>query len=277
MIKIKNLSVKFAEPVLEEVSLEIPAGRIVALIGKNGSGKSTLANVLVGLKADYSGEVWLDDLKLSRHTKTRDLRAKIGLVLQNPDHQLLFNSVREELLFVLQNLQGRSVKPSRRSANLAANEDFEQRIITTLEAVGMADFIDRDPQTLSGGQRQRIAIATMLVAEPDYLILDEVTSQLDQEGKLAIYRVMRQLKKQGVGILMITNNLDELIHADEALVIHEQKIAKLSHTELVHQPKILEQYGLEVPLTLRLASHWNVESLGEIELKLDESGKSWKI
>lgn len=277
MIKIKNLSVKFAEPVLEEVSLEIPAGRIVALIGKNGSGKSTLANVLVGLKADYSGEVWLDDLKLSRHTKTRDLRAKIGLVLQNPDHQLLFNSVREELLFVLQNLQGRSDKPSRRSGSLAVNEDFEQRIITTLEAVGMADFIDRDPQTLSGGQRQRVAIATMLVADPDYLILDEVTSQLDQEGKLAIYRVMRQLKKQGVGILMITNNLDELIHADEALVIHEQKIAKLSHTELVHQPKILEQYGLEVPLTLRLASHWNVESLGEIELKLDESGKSWKI
>lgn len=277
MIKIKNLSVKFAEPVLEEVSLEIPAGRIVALIGKNGSGKSTLANVLVGLKADYSGEVWLDDLKLSRHTKTRDLRAKIGLVLQNPDHQLLFNSVREELLFVLQNLQGRSDRPSRRSGSLAVNEDFEQRIITTLEAVGMADFIDRDPQTLSGGQRQRIAIATMLVADPDYLILDEVTSQLDQEGKLAIYRVMRQLKKQGVGILMITNNLDELIHADEALVIHEQKIAKLSHTELVHQPKILEQYGLEVPLTLRLASHWNVESLGEIELKLDESGKSWKI
>lgn len=253
MIKVQNLTIKYEQKIFDDVNIEIPAGKIVALIGKNGSGKSTLANTLAGLTKKYKGEIWLDDLRISRHTKVRDLRAKIGLVLQNPDHQILFNSVRDELLFVLQNLQ---------------MQDDDARILETLREVGMAEFVDSDPQNLSGGQRQRIAIATMLVAKPDYLIFDEATSQLDQEGKKSVYKVMRKLVEKGMGVIMITNNLDELIYADEILVIHRQKIAKVSHEELLKQREILEKYGLKVPLTLRLAHKWGVKTMAELEEKL---------
>lgn len=254
MIKIQKFSIKYAQKIFDEVDLEIPAGKIVALIGKNGSGKSTLANALAGLTKKYKGEIWLDDLKVSRHTHVRDLRAKIGLVLQNPDHQILFNSVRDELLFVLQNLQ--------------VQGDYEKRILATLNEVGMAEFIDSDPQNLSGGQRQRIAIATMLVSEPDYLIFDEATSQLDQEGKKSVYQIMQKLARKGLGVMMITNNLDELIYADEILVIHQRKVLRISRDELLKEPELLEKYGLEVPLTLRLAHKWGAKSMAEIEEKL---------
>ncbi len=254
MIKIQKFSIKYAQKIFDEVDLEIPAGKIVALIGKNGSGKSTLANALAGLTKKYKGGIWLDDLKVSRHTHVRDLRAKIGLVLQNPDHQILFNSVRDELLFVLQNLQ--------------VQGDYEKRIFATLSEVGMAEFIDSDPQNLSGGQRQRIAIATMLVSEPDYLIFDEATSQLDQEGKKSVYQIMQKLAHKGLGVMMITNNLDELIYADEILVIHQRKVLRISRDELLKEPELLEEYGLEVPLTLRLAHKWGAKSMAEIEEKL---------
>lgn len=254
MIRVQSLSIKYAEKIFDDVSLEIPAGKIVTLIGKNGSGKSTLANALTGLLKKYQGEIWLDDLRLSRRTNVRDLRAKIGLVLQNPDHQILFNSVRDELLFVLQNLQ--------------AQGDCDTRILETLREVGMADFVESDPQNLSGGQRQRIAIATMLVSQPDYLIFDEATSQLDQDGKKSIYKVMQKLAQKGMGVMMITNNLDELIYADEILVIHRKRIVKILRDELFGQPEILEKYGLKVPLTLRLAHKWKVKTMVEIEERL---------
>lgn len=257
MIKLKDFSVGFETKLFDNVDLEIPAGKIVALVGKNGSGKSTLANVLAGIKRDFSGEVWLDELALDKRTKVHDLRLKIGLVLQNPEHQILFNSVRDELDFVLKNL----------SPSLSELER-ERKIKLALKQVEMADFIDKDPQNLSGGQKQRIAIATMLVSEPAYLIFDEATSQLDDLGKRAIYRVMKKLAEAGVGIIMITNNLNELIFADEVLIIARRKIQSLETGELIKTPEKLEDFGLSVPLVLKMAKKMQVKTLAELEEKL---------
>lgn len=257
MIKLKDFSVGFETKLFDNVNLEIPAGKIVALVGKNGSGKSTLANVLAGIKRDFGGEVWLDELALDKRTKVHDLRLKIGLVLQNPEHQILFNSVRDELDFVLKNLN-----PS------LSELERERKIKSALKQVEMADFIDKDPQNLSGGQKQRIAIATMLVSEPAYLIFDEATSQLDDLGKRAIYRVMKKLAEAGVGIIMITNNLNELIFADEVLIIARRKIQSLETGELIKTPEKLEDFGLSVPLVLKMAKKLQVKTLAELEEKL---------
>lgn len=268
MIRIENFTVKYEAKLLDRVNLEIPSGKIVALIGKNGSGKSTLANVLAGLVTDFAGEIWLDDLRLTRHVKMCELRAKIGLVLQNPDHQILFNSVRDELEFVLRNLGQEKSFGRGKSSNQDQLEVMEAKIMKALTQVGMADFVDMDPQNLSGGQRQRIAIATMLVAEPRYLIFDEATSQLDDVGKQAIYQTMRKLAEQGIGVIMITNNLNELIYADEVLVIHDYKIQKLQQSEILRKKCKLEDYGFATPLTIKLAQKFGVRTMAEIEEKL---------
>lgn len=254
MIELKNFAVKYEAKLLQDVNLTIPSGKIVALIGKNGSGKSTLANVLAGLMTDFAGEVWLDDLRLTRRVKVRELRAKVGLVLQNPDHQILFNSVRDELEFVLR--------------NLGDTEAMEVKVRQALTQVGMTKFVDADPQNLSGGQRQRIAIATMLVAGPQYLILDEATSQLDDAGKQVLYETMRTLADQGIGVLMITNNTNELIYADEVLMIHDYGIWKLQKADLLQKKNELEKYGFATPLTIRLAQKFGVQTMTEVEDKL---------
>lgn len=240
MIKLKNFSCKYGKtPVLENIDLEIPDGKIIAVIGKNGSGKSTLAQVLSGLKLDFSGEVWLDDLKLKRHTPMREIRQKVSLVLQNPDNQIIFQKVSDDLAFVLDNF---GIETSEQ-AKLIAN---------ALAAVGMADYLQANPHELSGGQKQRIVIASAIITSPKYLILDEATSMLDPSGKRAIYNVLQEFRKQGITTLFMTNWLDEIIIADEILVLDERKIFRYGRDELLKDLTIFERHGLEVPLTLKL-------------------------
>lgn len=240
MINLKDFGYKYGKtPVLEHVDLELPPGEIVAVVGRNGSGKSTLAEILSGLKLDFSGEVWLDDLKLKRHTPMRQIREKVSLVLQNPDNQIIFQKVSDDLAFVLDNLgieaprQGKMIK-------------------TALEAVDMADYTESNPHELSGGQKQRIVIASAIITHPKYLVLDEATSMLDPSGKRAIYNILQDFKKQGITTIFMTNWLDEILIADRILVLDERKIFSYRRDELLKDLPILERHGLEIPLALKL-------------------------
>ena len=240
MIRLKNFSCKYGKtPVLEDVNLEISDGKIIAVIGKNGSGKSTLAQVLSGLNLDFSGEVWLDDLKLKRHTPMCEIRHKVSLVLQNPDNQIIFQKVADDLAFVLDNLD--------------IEETQQEKLIkAALKSVGMEDFIQVNPHELSGGQKQRIVIASAIVTQPKYLILDEATSMLDPSGKRAIYNILQDFRKQGITTLFMTNWLDEIAIADEILILDERQVFMYSRDELLKDLTLFERHGLEVPLTLRL-------------------------
>ena len=240
MIKLKNFSCKYGKtPVLEKLNLEIPSGKIIAVIGKNGSGKSTLAEVLSGLKLDFSGEVWLDDLPLKRRTPMREIRQKVSLVLQNPDNQLIFQTVADDLTFVLDNL---SIEKSQQ----------EKLIRSALKSVGMTEYLQANPHALSGGQKQRIVIASAIITQPKYLILDEATSMLDPSGKRAIYNILQDFKKQGITTLFMTNWLDEIMIADEVIILDERKVFTYNRDQLLKDLTIFERHGLEIPLTLKL-------------------------
>lgn len=242
MIKLKNFSYNYDQrSVFRDVDLEIPSGKIIAVVGCNGSGKSTLAQVLSGLNLDFSGEVWLDGLKLRRQTAIRQIRQKVSLVLQNPDNQIIFQKVFDDLAFVLNNLQIETDKQ-------------ESMIKTALAAVDMLDYIQANPHELSGGQKQRVVIASAIVTQPKYLILDEATSMLDPSGKRAIYNILQKFKKQGITTLLMTNWLDEIAIADSVLILDDRKIYPYSRAELLKDPSILEKHHLETPLMLKLLS-----------------------
>lgn len=272
MIKLEQLSCGYpGRSVLAQADLEIASGEITVVIGQNGSGKSTLAQVLAGLKLDFRGKVWLDDLELKRSTRVRELRQKVGLVLQNPDHQILFGKVEEEISFALQNLRLPEV------ADLPRNRREREQIIQSkrreiaeqaLAQVGLKAKIDANPRTLSGGQKQRLAIAGVLALRPAYLILDEATSMLDLPSRRAVYRILEKLKKQRIGVIMMTNLLDEILLADRVLILDGGKMIISTPVEIIQNPEILTQHGLEVPMLLQVAKKLKVSSLRDLREQL---------
>lgn len=272
MIKTKQLSCKYSSQlVLLSLDLEIMPGEITAVVGRNGSGKSTLAHILAGLNLAFQGQVWLDDLKLNRRTPNRALRQKVGLVLQNPEHQILFSCVYDEIDFILQNLNlpASNRPPQNRTVQRETIRAQRKAIITNvLKLVGLSEQTQNDPRQLSGGQKQRLALAGALVVRPQYLILDEATSMLDLAGRREIYRTLAQLKKQGIGIIMMTNSLEEILLADVVFVLDEGKIHQFSPQTLIEKPQILAQYGLEVPLLLEFARKFQTFSLESLRSKL---------
>lgn len=272
MIKLKHFSCGYSRrPVLAVTDLEIAPGKITVVIGQNGSGKSTLAQVLAGLKTDFRGEIWLDDLALKRSTPVRTLRQKIGLVLQNPDHQILFGKVEAEIGFALQNLQLPEI------ANLPKNRRAREQIIqvqrqkimqAALCQVGLEDKLNANPRELSGGQKQRLALASVLALQPKYLVLDEATSMLDLPSRRAVYRILENLKAQGAGVIMMTNLLDELLLADTVLILDDGKVIKSTPVEIIQNLTLLSAHGLEIPLLLQVAKQLKAYNLHELRQKI---------
>lgn len=272
MIKLEQFSCGYpGHSVLAQTDLEIAPGEITVVIGQNGSGKSTLAQVLAGLKLDFRGKVRLDNLELKRSTPVRELRQKVGLVLQNPDHQILFGKVADEIGFVLQNLRLPEI------ADLPKNRREREQIIQAkqleiihqaLAQVGLKDKIDANPRALSGGQKQRLAIASVLALQPEYLILDEATSMLDLPSRRVVYQVLEQLKCQGIGVIVMTNLLDEILLADKVLILYSGEVIISTPAEIIRNPEILTRHGLEVPMLLQVAKKLKVNSLRALREQL---------
>ncbi len=205
MIKINNLSYKFKEGNigLSNINLEINKGEIVMIIGTNGSGKSTLLSAIANL-IKYDGSITLDDKEIKK-IKNKEFRKRVGIVFQNPNVQVVFNNVYDDIKFTLENLD---------------IDDIDKHIDESLALVNMTEYKNSNPYNLSMGQRQRIALASILSSDKDYLLLDEVTSMIDYNGKQEIYKIIEKLKKKNVGIIMTTNIIDELLYADKIVIIN---------------------------------------------------------
>ncbi len=207
-ISVQNLEFSYnGHPALQNVSLEVRQGEFVALMGRNGSGKTTLLKQIVGLLKPDRGRVEIAALPPSRPLDTRQAAIEeiirlVGYVPQNPNALLFSDTVRQELDF------------TRRSHRLPAGDHH-----TLLAALGLIPYADRYPRDLSVGERQRVALAAILVAEPQILLLDEPTRGLDYRQKAALIAFLQREKAQGRTIVLATHDVELVARCADRVVL----------------------------------------------------------
>lgn len=210
MLNLENITIQFHAqscPVLAGVSLRVNRGKRTVLLGANGSGKSSLMLCALGFLNPVSGTVTIDALNPFEPDQTRDARRLIGFVGQHPDDGIVATSVEDEVAFGLENLG-------------LPREEIRVRVDAALASVGLQDCVRREPHTLSGGQKQRLVMAGALALNPRYLLLDEPCSMLDATARDHMLGLIEEATKSDIGVLHITHDMSEAVHADEIVVLH---------------------------------------------------------
>jgi energy-coupling factor transport system ATP-binding protein len=216
LIELKNIEFNYRganRPALKDISLSIEPGEFVGIIGPTGAGKSTLCWVISGvipqiILGKLTGTATVKGLS-TRNTPVAEISQIIGLVQQDAEAQLLMTDIEKEIAFPLENLR---IPP----------EEIERRLSYVLDLVNLAPERLRHPFYLSGGQKQRVAVAAALAMEPEILILDEATSELDPIGAEEVHNLARSLKDQGKTIIMVEHNIDELAKVADRIVVMDQ-------------------------------------------------------
>ena len=227
---------------LNGVSLDVKKGEFLAIIGHNGCGKSTIAKHLNAMLLPDSGKVYVDGDDTSDEDKTFDIREKVGLVLQNPDNQLVASIVEEDVAFGPENL---GVPP----------KEIRTRVDNALKAVGMYEYRKHAPHKLSGGQKQRVAIAGILAILPECIVLDEPTAMLDPNGRDEVLSTLLELNhKKNMTVVLITHYMDEAVLADRVVVMDGGNIlTQGTPDEVFSQVELLKKHRLDVPQSAELA------------------------
>lgn len=237
----------FERLALNDVSLEISKGEIVAIIGHTGSGKSTLVQHLNGLLKPDKGSASIDDIDITaKGAEAKTARQQVGMVFQYPEHQLFAETVFEDIAFGPRN-KG------------FAEDEVEKQVREAMAFVGLDydTYAQRSPFQLSGGQMRRVAIAGVVAMNPDYLVLDEPSAGLDPRSRNAVFKEIMSLhKSRGIAIVLVTHSMEEAVkYADRLLVINAGKILfdgtpadifKQHADELV-------KVGVDVPQVYKLA------------------------
>lgn len=196
------------QPVLDGASLDVAPGELVCLVGPNGAGKSTLARALCGTVQLDSGSVLLD----GKGATSAELHRAVGFVRQDPESQLVAPVVFDEVAFG--------------PCSLGLPEaEIRSRVTKVLAACGLAGFEGRAVSELSGGELQRVALAGVLAMRPGYLALDEVTSQLDASARTDVRAIVRRAVSEGVGVLLVTHDVEEMAAADRVALMADGRIA----------------------------------------------------
>lgn len=248
MIKCDNLSYKYMVNEGEEefyavndVSLNVKKGEFLVVLGHNGSGKSTIAKHMNALLVPSSGTIVVDGLDTLDPNNLWDIRAKAGMVFQNPDNQIVATIVEEDVAFGPENL---GVEPS----------EIRKRVDESLDKVGMSEYKRHAPHLLSGGQKQRIAIAGILAMKPDCIIFDEPTAMLDPSGRKDVLKNIKDINERfGITIVLITHYMDEAAQADRVIVMDQGKIVLEGvPREVFSKVNTMKNIGLDVPQVTEL-------------------------
>ena len=232
------------------VNMDVEQGQFIAILGHNGSGKSSLAKHINGLLQPAEGAVYVKGMNTADEDEIWQIRQTAGIVLQNPDNQIIGNIVEEDVAFGPENIG-------------VPTEDIWRRVAQSLEAVGMEAFRLSSPGRLSGGQKQRVAIACILAMEPECIILHEPTAMHDPKGREDVIRTIHQLNREkGITIILITHKMDEVVEADKLFVMDHGKVV-MSGTpkEVFSDVEQIKKYRLEVPHATELAYELRKEGI----------------
>lgn len=221
---------------VDGVNLEVKPGDFIAILGHNGSGKSTLAKHINALLVPTSGTIWVDGKITSEESNIWDIRQTAGMVFQNPDNQIIGQVVEEDVGFGPENMG-------------VPTKEIWERVEESLKAVGMYEYRKYSPNKLSGGQKQRVSIAGVLAMHPKCIVLDEPTAMLDPSGRKEVIRAARALNEvENVTVILITHYMEEVIYADQVVVMDEGRIVmKGTPKEVFSCVDELKALRLDVP------------------------------
>ena len=244
------------EPALCDVSLRIEEGSFVAIVGHNGSGKSTLAKHINGLLLPSFGTVTVCGLQTNLEENILPIRQQVGMAFQNPDNQLVTTIVEEDIAFGPENL---GIVP----------DEIRRRVDEALAAVGMTEYAEKAVHHLSGGQKQRVAIAGILALKPNILVLDEATAMLDPSGRSELLETVKELHREGMTILMVTQYMEETTECDRIIVMHRGSVILDGTPDVVfsHSDLLLES-NLVPPETVRIRNALREQGLDLIDAVL---------
>lgn len=234
-------------PAIRELNVRIERGKFYGVIGENGSGKTTLCALLRGFapsfyKGELEGEILVEGKRTTDYGG--ELSAKIGYVFQNPFTQIsgVKDTVFEEVAYGLENF-GVPV------------DEIEKRVVDVMRLTDIETLALKNPFDLSGGQMQRVALASVIVLDPDILIIDEPTSQLDPEGTESVFAVIRALKERRKTIILVEHKIDLIAeYADEVLVMREGRVIAAGEKEEILSDMSLLEQGAALPQVAILGS-----------------------
>ena len=236
-----QVNIEKADKVLDDVSFTVKKGEFVALLGHNGCGKSTVAKHLNAMLLPHSGKLYVNDIDTALEDDEFTVRRMVGLVLQNPDNQLVASIVEEDVAFGPENL---GIEP----------KEIRVRVDEALKAVDMYEYRNQPPHKLSGGQKQRVAIAGIIAMEPSCIVLDEPTAMLDPKGREEVMSTIKKLNREkGITVVLITHYMDEAVDADRVIVMDGGKILTSgTPQEVFSQVELLKRHRLDIPQVTEL-------------------------
>lgn len=255
-----NFAYREGQPILKDLSLTIPKGQRLAIVGKNGAGKSTLAKAICGFiqtEGTYfsKGEDIKDD-------SVKERAERVGYVLQNPNQMISTNMIFDEVALGL------------RLRNVP-EEQIESRVHQALKTCGLYEFRKWPISALSYGQKKRVTIASILILGPDVLVLDEPTAGQDQRNYTEIMDFLDELHQKGHTIVMITHDMQLMLdYSDRAVVVMDgQVLADLTPAELLTQPEILKRANLKETSIFALANRLGVDPLALTQFYMNQKGE----
>ena len=260
--KIENVNYKYPledKQALKNINIEIKKGEFWAIIGKNGSGKTTFCNMLRRFVPDFykgelTGKIMLEDKELKDYSQ-KELVQKIGFVFQNPFTQIsgVKDTVFEEIAYGLENLG-------------LDKEEIISKVEKILKLLEIEKLRDRNPYDLSGGQKQRVALASIIAMDPDILVIDEPTSQLDPKGTEDIFKIINLMANEGKTIILVEHKLELIAeYAQNILVLDEGEIILSGKAEEVLNNKILLEK--EIGMTQYSILSYELEKAGKVEFE----------
>lgn len=261
LLKLEQISFAYQEnhPILKNISLSIPKGQRLAIVGKNGAGKSTLAKAICGFittEGQYTSRG--EDIK---QESVKERAERVGYVLQNPNQMISTNMIFDEVALGLR-LRG------------VAEEDIKERVYQALKTCGLYEFRKWPISALSYGQKKRVTIASILVLGPEILVLDEPTAGQDQRNYTDIMEFLDSLQEKGHTIVMITHDMQLMLdYSDRALVVSDgQILADLSPAELFTHPDILQEANLKETSIFALANRLGMDPLALTQFYMQQKG-----
>ena len=239
----ENGNVTECVPALKNITLSVPEGQFMAVLGHNGCGKSTFAKHLNAILLPTSGKVSVCGIDTADEERIYDIRQSVGMVFQNPDNQIVATIVEEDVAFAPENL---GVEPA----------EIRRRVDGALKQVDMYDFREHAPHQLSGGQKQRVAIAGIIAMQPRCIVMDEPTAMLDPKGRREVMKIIKRLNREmGITVVLITHYMDEAAQADRVVVMDKGSIIMDGvPRKIFSQGEKLKSVGLDVPQVTELCN-----------------------